>query len=163
LIPAKGLEDANALPVDYDFKDPNEFDRFERVRDKEAEEYDSDSLWFWNDEDMARRLAGYLRPVKDLKKAELPARREEVKVEQTSSRGFWGRKRSTSKAAERPALIEERNDVKDAELNAVGQDKVLMEVKAKEVVFRTENDFGIYETKRGYGIILKLKVVLGGQ
>ena len=35
-----------------------------------------------------------------------------------------------------------------------------MNIKTEEVVFRTENEFGIYETQRGWGIILTLAVLL---
>jgi len=35
-----------------------------------------------------------------------------------------------------------------------------MNIKTEEVVFRTENEFGIYETQKGWGIILSLTVVM---
>jgi hypothetical protein len=38
-----------------------------------------------------------------------------------------------------------------------------MDVKAEEVVFRTENEFGIYGTERGWGVVVKLKVIPGGR
>jgi hypothetical protein len=38
-----------------------------------------------------------------------------------------------------------------------------MDVKAEEVVFRTENDFGIFGTERGWGVVLRLKVILGNR
>jgi hypothetical protein len=49
----------------------------------------------------------------------------------------------------------------DAKVGSTGSgDNVLMDVKAEEVSFRTENDFGIFETQRGWAIVLKLKVEL---
>jgi len=167
LIPAKGFQEENAVPVEYDFKNPDEYDRVVRVRDKEADEY-GEGYMFWRDEDMARRLAGYLRPDKDLKNAELPSRTQQTKAaeqaSQTTGRGFWGRKKSSLVGAERPVLIESQIMQVDHLVNAPlgrSEDQVLMNVKAEEVVFRTENDFGIYGTQRGWGIILKLRVVLG--
>jgi hypothetical protein len=168
LIPAKGVEEENAIPVEYDFKSPDEYDRVVRVKDKEADEYGEDSM-FWRDEDMARRLAGYLRPAEDLKNAELPFRKEQVKAaEQASqpiSRGFWGRKKRSLIGDTRPGFVEESRTLKVNPLvNVAGagtEDHVLMDVKAEEVVFRIENDFGIYETQRGWGIVLKLRAVLG--
>jgi hypothetical protein len=168
LVPAKGVEAENAVPVECDFKNPDEYDRVVRVKDKEADEY-GEGYMFWRDEDMARRLARYLRPDKDLKNAELPPRKEQIKAaeqaSQITSRGFWGRKKSSLVGAERPVLVEESRNLKvDPPVNSAlagTEDQVLMDVKAEEVVFRTENDFGIYETRRGWGIVLKLRVVLG--
>lgn len=117
---------------------------------------------------MARRLASYLRPVRDMRNQELPPRNPVVmpdNIAPSASRVFWGRKRSSSKAAERPALIEERMDSKmefdTRQTIAASEDKVLMDIRAEEVVFRTENSFGIYETQRGWGIVLKFRVTLG--
>lgn len=175
LVPAQGLEDQNALPMEYDFKDPEEYDRVVRVRDKEDEEYGGQK-WFWRDEDMANRLAGYLRPAPDPRTMELPPRKEEIAIPQqqaeassssSSGKWSWGRKKSVAKAAERPPLVESRNDTKiasDVKMSIRdSEDKVLMEVKAGEVVFRTENDFGIFGTERGWGVVLKLKVILGSR
>jgi hypothetical protein len=176
LVPAQGLEDQNALPMEYDFKDPDEYDRVVRIRDKEEAEYGGDQKWFWRDEDMAMRLAEYLRPKPDPRTMELPPRKEEVAAQQqqaeaSSSSGSgkwsWGRKKSIAKAAERPPLVESRNDTKIASdikmPNRDSEDQVLMDVKAEEVVFRTENDFGIFGTERGWGVVLKLKVILGNR
>jgi len=107
---------------------------------------------------------------------ELPPRKEEVAAQQqqaeaSSSSGSgkwsWGRKKSIAKAAERPPLVESRNDTKIASdikmPSRDSEDQVLMDVKAEEVVFRTENDFGIFGTERGWGVVLKLKVILGNR
>lgn len=162
LIPSKGLEDdSKALPVEFEDKVKEgivEYDQLVKIRDKEGS-YDGESeMWFWRDEDMAIRLAGYLKPAKDLKNAPLPPRKEEVKAAAEPSRGFWGRKKSSVKAAERPPLIEDRKVEPVVAPTETEQEKVLMDVRAEEVVFRTENDFGIYETRRGFGIVLKLRV-----
>jgi hypothetical protein len=173
LVPAQGLEDQNALPMEYDFKDPEEYDRVVRVRDKEDDEYGGQK-WFWRDEDMAMRLVGYLMPGPDPRTMELPPRKEEIAAQQQQAEGSpssgkwsWGRKKSVVKAAERPVLVESRNDSKiasDVKMPSRDTgDKVLMDVKAEEVVFRTENDFGIYGTERGWGVVLKLRVNLGGR
>ena len=158
--------------MEYDFKDPSEYDRVVRVRDKEADEFGEGEMWFWRDEEMAERLAGYLKPEQDPRSAELPPRKEEVRpkaVEQSEAsniRGFWGRKKSSVKSVERPVIIEARRDEKvESDVKGGGvvstEDKVMMDVKAEEVVFRTENEFGIFGTERGWGVVLKLSVVLG--
>ena len=165
LVPAKGLEEENALPTEFEDKKKEgiiEYDQLVRIRDKEGNYDEEGEMWFWNDEPMARRLVGYLKPTPDLKNAPLPPRKQEVKAaaaEPSSSRGFWGRKKSSAKAAEQPLLVEDRK-VDLVELpNEPEEDKVAMNVKAEEVVFRMENDFGIFETRRGWGIVLKLQVV----
>jgi hypothetical protein len=169
LVPAKGLEEENAVPADFEDKKKEgivEYDKLVRIQDKEGS-YDAEGdLWFWNDEDMARRLAAYMKPAPDLKNAPLPPRKEEIKAvaaaaaaESNPSRGFWGRKKSNVKAAERPPLAEDRKTGPVQAANDVEQDRVVMDVKAEEVVFRVENDFGVFETRRGWGIVLQLKVV----
>jgi hypothetical protein len=160
LVPAQGLEDDKALPVDYDFKNPEEYDRVVRVRDK----------------DLAMRLAGYLRPTPDPRRMELPPRPEQVKVQlvesqpgNSSSRGFWGRKKSTTKIVETPSVEQSRDSKFDCDSKVspkdseYREDRVAMDVKAEEVVFRTENEFGIYGTERGWGVVVKLKVIPGGR
>jgi hypothetical protein len=163
LVPAKGLEDEKALPVEFEDKVKEgiiEHDQLVRIRDKEGSYDGEGEMWFWRDEDMAMRLAGYLKPAPDLKNAQLPPRKEEVKAaaEPSSSRGFWGRKKSSSKSAERPPLVEDRKIDPVVPPTETEKEKVLMDVKAEEVVFRTENDFGIFETRRGWAIVLKLRV-----
>jgi hypothetical protein len=161
LVPANGMTDENALPTDYDFRDAEEYDRVVRVRSKEEREWE---MMYWRDEDMAQRLAGYLKPPPDPRKMELPPRKEEVVVpqEEPKARGFWrSRKKSVTKSP--TAAVIERNVDTDAKLpimNEAPEDKVVMDVRAEEVVFRTENEFGIYGTERGWGIVLKLKVLL---
>ena len=46
-------------------------------------------------------------------------------------------------------------------LGKEGEDRVVVDVKAEEAVFRTENEYGMYGTERGWGVVVKLRVVLG--
>ena len=165
LVPAKGIETENAVPVDHDFSTSLECDRVIRVRDKEADGFGEDDM-FWRDEDMARRLSSYLQPRKDFKNAELPPRKEQIKAAEhafpTMRRGFWGRKKNSLVGDERPILTESQVNKVDHHVESPfggNGDQVSLNVRAEEVVFRTENDFGIYETRRGYGIVLKLRVI----
>jgi len=120
------------------------------------------------------RLAGYLRPTPDPRTMELPPRPEQVKAQlvesqpgNSSSRGFWGRRKSTTKIVETPPPVEQSKESKfdgDSKVSPKdSEDRVVMDVKAEEVVFRTENEFGIYGTERGWGLVVKLKVILGGR
>ena len=163
LVPAQGLGGEKALPVEFEDKAKEglvEYDQLVRLRDKEDGNDQEGQMWFWRDEEMAVRLAGYLKPAPDLKNAPLPPRKEDVKAaaEPSTNRGFWGRKKSGAKSAEMPPLVDDRK-VEAAVLPTEGeQGRVLMNVQAEEVVFRTENDFGIFETRRGWGVVLKLRV-----
>jgi len=162
LVPANGMTDENALPTDYDFRDAEEYDRVVRVRSKEEREGE---MMYWRDEDMAQRLAGYLKPPPDPREMELPPRREEVLVprEEPKSRGFWGsRKKSVTKTPASALVVERKADTnaKLPSMNEAPEDKVVMDVRAEEVVFRTENELGIYGTERGWGVVVKLRVIL---
>ncbi len=162
LVPSSAFGDEKVTPTDYDFRDPEMFDRVVRVSDKEG----TGERWFWDDEEMARRLARYLNPKRDPETLRLPPRKEEVKqVEEaraSPSKGFWGRKKSVGKRVEKPVPVESVQPSKyagDAKGEVVESgDKVIMNVKAEEVDFRTENQFGIYGTERGWGIIVQIKV-----
>ncbi|CZR52177.1 uncharacterized protein PAC_02054 [Phialocephala subalpina] len=156
LVPVGGLKNQNAVPMDsdYDFGNHEEYDRLVRVRSKSDDGIDEGS-WFWEDEAMTNRLVGILRPKPDLKNRELSPRKEALKKEE--SRGFWGRKKSASK----PLLIEERRDGESAgDREKENGDRVVFDLKAEEVCFRSENEFGIYESESGWGIVLHLRVVL---
>lgn len=163
LIPAASLLEAgrNAVPTDYDFKTADEYDRVVRVRDEE----DGAKMWYWRDEDMANRLAGYLRPPPpNPRTLELPLRKEQgkTKAEAAPSRGFWGWKKGTIQQQPPEPKIKANNGC----TNTKGEqkesgDRVVMEVKAEEVVFRSENEFGMLCSERGYAVIVKLMVTLG--
>ena len=165
LIPAAALLEAgeNAVPTDYDFKTADEYDRVVRVRDKE----DGVKMWYWRDEDMANRLAGYLRPAPpNPRTLELPPTKEQVKtkVEAVPSRGFWGWKKSTTQQQPTEPKIKANNGwANNKGEQKEGGDRVVMEVKAEEVVFRSENEFGMLCSERGYAVVVKLKVTLGGR
>ena len=177
LVPAAGLTDEKALPCDYDFADPLEYDRVVRVRDKTDGE-GNEEKWYWRDEEMAIRLAGYLRPPPEPKKATLPERpdagnwKSNVALQQaetgsSSKGGFW-RKRSS--VSTKTPVVEEKRVEKSEKAPPTADtsgtesgDKIVVNVKAEEVVFRTENDFGLFETEKGYAVVLKLRVQLGNQ
>lgn len=164
LIPANALNDEKAVPCEYDFANPLEFDRVSRVRIGEKGD-SGDDLWFWKDESMATRLAGYIAQPKH---APLPPRPIEQQASfapvRTSGKGIF-RKKSGAKAvaedvAPNPAQspTENREKARDF-VDVAGRYEVEMDVTAKEVLFRTENEFGLYETERGWGILLQLDIV----
>jgi hypothetical protein len=163
LVPSAAVEDQKALPTDYDFRSPEEYDRVVRVRDKETDEYGKDT-WFWRDEDMAKRLAGFLRPPPNPKTTELPPRVEEVTTQASASpstsRGFWGRRKSSKSVPQKALPDEKTSSSKETEQSKASADNVTMRVIPEEVCFRTENAFGMYGTESGWGILVKLQVTL---
>lgn len=163
------MKDDSALPIDYIFSDNSrEFTRYVRVSDEESErkvekwkrekerfgygyvdEGGEEELWWWNDEALAKRLAGQLRPVQKAEERELPARPVVKKEAGTSKGSFWSRGKKKEKNVEtEPVRIEKR------------EDSVVMDVQAEEVSFRLENDCGLYESHSGYGIVVRVKVIL---
>lgn len=182
LVPSGAVQEG-ATPMEYDFRDPEEYDRVLRVRNKEEKE---SGEWFWRDEEMARRLARYLSPTPSWN--QLPSRRDDgsednepmpavrkafvkrtqqtpVEVMQKQNKGFFGfRKRGTITSIERPPVAQERDlkinpDVKVAD--ASPDDQAALSVRAEEVSFRMENEMGLFESRRGWALVLKLNVDLG--
>ncbi|RDL37072.1 uncharacterized protein BP5553_04505 [Venustampulla echinocandica] len=165
LIPAAGVTDEKAVPAAFDCSNPDEgtCDVVVRVKGKG----DADEMWYWRDEEMAERLAACLRPPPPPPSERgLPPRKEQVAQQQQpqqSTRGLWGRAKSAVKTAAMNEMgnYEVGRDVKTAPPGP-REDKVIMDVKAEEVLFRTENDFGIFGSETGWGIVVRLKVIRGG-
>lgn len=160
LIPANGSNNKDAKPTDAYFRDPDDYDRMVKVRGKgdDAE----DDTWFWHDEKMAERLARCLRPAQDPSSRALPPRKEELKIkeEKKESKGFWSWKRSSIKT---PAIEESRDEkcpTKSSEGDTESDDRVIYDVKAETVSLRSENEWGIFEMEKGFGIVLRLRVML---
>jgi hypothetical protein len=205
MVPAGAVQEG-AMPMEYDFKNPEEYDQVVRVRSKEEKERGE---WYWRNEEMAKRLARYLSPTPSWK--ELPSRRDDsssdgdsapggkvfvkrkkgatsrvdqgtanegatpaprhalrrrqkpIEETQKQSRGIFFRNKGTISSIERPPAAEERDVQVDPDAkvaDASPDDKIGLNVKAEEVSFRTENHMGIFETQRGWAVVLKLNVEL---
>ncbi|TGO27033.1 hypothetical protein BPAE_0048g00040 [Botrytis paeoniae] len=154
LIPARCLQNEKAQPLEFDRENPG-YDVFVEIGDKESLNGGS---WFWEDEDMAKQLAEALKPRPELPSRQVVAKTDPKKVAPSPAGNiirFWGRK-SSSKSEEKPVLVE---DVKVSSTILEPRDKVHMKVDAEEVVFEYENSFGLFETQRGYGIILHFTII----
>ncbi|KEY74599.1 hypothetical protein S7711_05030 [Stachybotrys chartarum IBT 7711] len=112
---------------------------------------DSDPLLWWEDEAMARRLARSLQPERPA--VDIPQDRDvapaQTKQKKTSRWKLFntadGQPSSPSPGPSTPPRRESENTV-------------TMSVKAEEIAFRRENDFGIWESKSGYGIVVRLRL-----
>ena len=110
--------------------------------------------WWWRDGAMARRLAGHLNP-------------RAAGERETASRGVEGRAVAETAAKERSAWSWARKKsgepapqkvaVERAPVEANEQHGVTMAVRAEEVTFRRENEFGIWEGMTGWGIVVMLR------
>ncbi|KAI8957940.1 hypothetical protein F5Y11DRAFT_62293 [Daldinia sp. FL1419] len=121
------------------------------------------TLW-WRDEEMAHRLANYLQPKREKKPSpklntvvqavveqRLPAKKEKKSW-------FWGKRAKEQTSPEpivpNPPQIDAVIDDTE-ELQKQGAD---MTVTAQEVAFRQENELGIWESVRGWAIVVAVKV-----
>lgn len=168
IVPSGGLKKSTAVPTEFEDKKTDgliEYDQLVRLWGKEVGEGEM----FWQDEEMAHRLAARLEPARDLKNEPLPPREEEASsAPESSRRGLWSRMRSLSKTSQLPPITV-KDDPKPldparvekhwAEVEQVNKDVVKMVIKADEVVFRYQNEFSIFESQRGWCIVLRLQVV----
>lgn len=154
LVPGRAVKGENAMPNGLEAGDA-----VVRVMDKEGGEGEGGGMWFWKDEEMAKRLAAYLRPGPKPRAvaAEVSSRKEEGAGGSGggSGRGFWGRLKGGG------GKVEVKEEFKAARRPEESKaDKIVMDVRAEEVVFRSENKFGLLETERGWAVVLTLKVVV---
>jgi hypothetical protein len=112
--------------------------------------------WWWNDETLAVRLARHLQPKpKPKPKTETP---EPSPVESPMSpvparSNKWSFFRS-------PDPIPSPAWPRVMPRLAQDEEQVSMTAKAEEVTFRRENEFGVFESKNGYGIVVRVRTRL---
>ncbi|KAI2467777.1 hypothetical protein F4781DRAFT_297099 [Annulohypoxylon bovei var. microspora] len=118
-------------------------------------------LW-WRDEEMAHRLAAYLQPKKEEKPRAEQRSVVQVVVEQRipqkkeKKSWLWGRRSSVQTSPESSPMPAETETV--VERPQEERQRAEMTVTAQEVAFRQENELGIWESIRGWGIVLAVKV-----
>ena len=110
------------------------------------------------------RLAGYLRPEPSLERKHVQA----VVVEKKEEKSGWGRfgfggsSRKKSVAEPLPSSLSPvptpTPGLMSPTIGGAENDSVKMTVRAEEVTFRKENDFGVWESRSGFGIVIVVKV-----
>ncbi|KFA69451.1 hypothetical protein S40285_04605 [Stachybotrys chlorohalonatus IBT 40285] len=112
---------------------------------------DTDPLLWWEDEAMARRLARSLQPERPA--VDIPQDREvapaQTKQKKTSR---WKLFNAADSQPSSPSPSPSAPPPRESESN------VTMSVRAEEIAFRRENDFGIWESKSGYAIVVRLRL-----
>ncbi|KAI3340489.1 hypothetical protein F4824DRAFT_423841 [Ustulina deusta] len=133
------------------------------------------SMLWWRDENMARRLARHLQPatrneptplqtpVQVAVEARLPAQKEK-------KGWFWGKKGNTSGSTSTFAAKTVQADVESfpgrgnatqpppKEAQKKGKGGARMSVTAEEVAFRSENELGLMESTRGWAVVVVVQV-----
>ncbi|CAM1510632.1 Fc.00g009670.m01.CDS01 [Cosmosporella sp. VM-42] len=144
------------IKIDGDRKKPVESEP-ERPKEKAFDEWGrwgddargssttQESCLWWSDRDMAIRLANHLQP-KRVDRRTVKAHVEQAK--EVKKAGRW----SLFKKAETPPPPPTPPRVKEEE------EDVSMTVNAEEVTFRRENELGIWESTRGWGLVVKVRV-----
>ncbi|KAM7212151.1 hypothetical protein V8F06_012476 [Rhypophila decipiens] len=132
---------------DEDERDESGFDEWGRFDTEAGEGATKENPWFFRDEAMAHRLARYLGPEPNLDRRHIQA----VVAATSSSRSGWsrwGRKKQQAvpKSVNSPMLSPGETE------------QASMTVRVEEVVFRVVNDFGIYESLSGFGIVVTVKI-----
>ncbi|KAJ4321154.1 hypothetical protein N0V84_005506 [Fusarium piperis] len=113
------------------------FDEWGRWEDENEDTTPRNILW-WDDRDMASRLAKYISPER-VDRQVVKANVQQIKQDKKSSR--WGLFKKAEPPQPPPAPVRPSED----------EDPVTMTVKAEEVTFRRENEMGIWEGKTGWG------------
>lgn len=113
------------------------------------------ALLWWRDEAMARRLAAYLQPKEpvETERREIRAQVRKDKEKKRPLFGWGARKASDAKTAQVPARTMAPVGPAVAETDGVS-----MTVRAEEVTFRRENEFGIWESRSGFAIVVTIRM-----
>ncbi|KAK2059673.1 hypothetical protein LY76DRAFT_15420 [Colletotrichum caudatum] len=133
-----------------------EFDEWGRWDDDAAAASTSgEGCWWWDDGALARRLAKRLQPEPKLDRVVVCAPVEQTREEKKAAR--WGMFRSATQSSSPASPLPRQPD--NAAAAASKQDgDVVMTVRAEEVTFRRENEMGIWESMRGYGIVARVRI-----
>ncbi|KAI9154936.1 hypothetical protein HJFPF1_07497 [Paramyrothecium foliicola] len=113
---------------------------------------DDANLW-WADEKMARRLARHLQPERGNQQIASPVPQPASIPRQEKKPSKWkffsreSAAESTASSSRAPVLS-----------NQAALNEVTMSTRAEEVTFRKENDFGIWESKTGWGIVVQVRL-----
>jgi hypothetical protein len=139
---------------------PREFDEWGRwTDDSEANTAKSGNTAWWKDEGLARRIASYLRPKEPAPSMDRREVRAAVQSAKDERRGWTrlGRRKNEPVVTAQPDTHPSDSKTRDA---VAGPDGVQLgvRVEAQEVTFRRENDFGIWESLSGWGIVVVVKM-----
>ncbi|KAL7920628.1 hypothetical protein ACQKWADRAFT_298019 [Trichoderma austrokoningii] len=105
----------------------------------------TDSALWWDSESTALRLAKHLQPPRPASSS--PTDGQAAKDRSSKKPGIRGLFKRSGDVPQNIASKEERP-----------VERVTMTARAEEVTFRKENEFGIWETRTGWGIIMRVRI-----
>ncbi|KAG6093498.1 hypothetical protein E4U30_004240 [Claviceps sp. LM220 group G6] len=132
----------------------------ERERGQSKEESDNGTqtgsnadLWWWSDEELARRLAGHLQPAPETASFEKQTSYAEAGLSKQTAKkaGRWS---FFSKETPRPTAQGSKHPMHLP--SPAPSCDVSMEVNAEEATFRRQNELGIWESKTGWGLVVRV-------
>ena len=184
---AAAAADSEEWPAGREFSDWGRFG--DSISSTDASR--SGRLLWWNDEDMARRLARHLQPtaapaeqqsvpavqtpVQEAVEARIPSQKEEKnkggwsmrRWGQGSKEGGGGSSGNSTYATKTVQRDVEKFPGKQNETSTLAGNRkarerrdseAKMSVTAEEVAFRSENDFGLMESIRGWAVVVVVQV-----
>jgi len=154
LIPQRCIRQ-HAKLADLDLRAKDEFLIVKEVSGEKGADL---GLVWWKDEGLARELAIELSPSKKSN--------QERKIEgvlpssnTNGSKSWWNRKpvssMQTKYLGEKGQLVSRGGERREADVD--------MKVVAEEVVFRSQNGFGIWSSERGWAVVMRFVVTLCSQ
>lgn len=157
-----GSGSGSARPSDYSF---GEWGRFETETSSSSSrsQLGPEEAWNWFATPvLARRIASLLRPEPTLARKTVQAAVESPKspTSPSSKKSGFGSffRRSSSKSEPQTPTPTERVITPVRHGAMLEEDRITMTVRAEEVTFRRENEFGLWESVGGWGVVVSIKV-----
>lgn len=135
-------------------RDQYKFDEWGRWEDAGEGTTASEAQLWWSDEEMARRLAKHLQPNRATASVDRQTVRAQVeRSKEAKKSGRWSR----FKKDDLPAQAAQPT-ARSASATKSHQDDISMSVKAEEVTFRRQNEMGIWESRKGWGLVVRVGI-----
>ncbi|KAG6009445.1 hypothetical protein E4U21_002360 [Claviceps maximensis] len=145
-------------------KESNEW-RWEKDKSScEQKQNDSEAhLSWWSDEELARRLATHLQPTRETAFSESCRQTHDATVERSSREAKkTGRRWSLFKKDTRLSASKDSKpihpSINDTTQPSALADSISMEVNAEETTFRRQNEMGIWESRTGWGLVVRVRI-----
>lgn len=161
----KDSSSTQSRPAEYSFGEWGRFDTSSPSSSSSHAHLRSEEGWNWfTTPSLARRIALLLRPEPTLARKSVQAAVETPKSPSSNlsggkKSGFGGFfRRSSSKSHSEPQTPTERVITPVRDGGMLAEDKIAMTVRAEEVTFRRENEFGVWESVSGWGVVVCIQV-----
>ncbi|KAG6017788.1 hypothetical protein E4U43_008665 [Claviceps pusilla] len=117
-------------------------------------------LWWWLDEEMARRLAAHLQPARE--SASLSRQTDQVQFErssrETKKTGRWSLFKRDTPHSTMEGSKPIHPSANDTARSPTQSDDISMMVNAEETTFRRQTEMGLWESRTGWGLVVRLRI-----